>query len=58
MSELRTLVVIAVLISLVVGATSNAIFHIPLVYCFLLSLVTGIMFFLIILLSSYLFIFR
>ncbi len=58
MSELRTLAVIALLISVIVGVTSYAIFHVPTIYCFLLSLVTGIMFFFIILCSSYLFIYR
>jgi len=58
MSDLRTLTVIAVFISLVVGATSYAIFNVPTIYCFVISLVTGIMFFLIILCSSYLFIYR
>lgn len=58
MSDLRTLAIVAVLISLVVGLTSLFVFHIPAIYCFILSLATGVVFFLIILLSSYIFIFR
>ena len=58
MSDLRTLAAIAVLISVIVGAASYAIFHVPTIYCLLLSLVTGVMFFFIILWSSYLFIYK
>lgn len=58
MSDLKTLAVVAILISLVVGLSSLLIFHIPAVYCIVLSLITGVLFFFIILWSSYLFVFR
>ena len=58
MSDLKTLFTVAALISLVVGLTSLLVFHIPAIYCVILSVVTGVIFFFIILWSSYLFVFR
>lgn len=58
MSELRTLAVVAIFIGLVVGLTAMFVFNIPLIYSFILSLATFVMFFFIILWSSYIFVFR
>lgn len=58
MSELRTLSIVAILISLVVGLTSMFVFHIPFIYSFIIMLATGVVFFFIVLWSSYLFIFK
>ena len=58
MSELRMLVGVALIIGLIVGLTSFFVFHIPEVYCAVLGLGTGVVFFFIILWSSYVFIFH
>lgn len=58
MSDLKTLAIIDIIISLIVCATSIYIFHIPTIYSLFITLVTGVMFFFIILWSSYLFIYR
>jgi hypothetical protein len=58
MSELRTLGVVALVIGILVGLSAFFIFHIPDVYSVVLGLGTSIMFYFIILWSSYVFIFR
>ncbi|WP_158308943.1 hypothetical protein [Methanocella arvoryzae] len=58
MSDLKTLAVVTVLVSLVVGMTSLFVFHIPAVYCGIITLATGVLFFFIMLLSSYMFVFK
>jgi len=58
MSELRTLGVVAVFIGTVIGLTSLFVFNIPPIYSLILSLAACVLFFFIILWSSYLFIYR
>ena len=58
MSELRTLTAVAIMIGVIVALTAYFIFHIPDGYCVVLGLGTGVMFFFVILWSSYVFVFH
>jgi hypothetical protein len=58
LSELRMLAIVALVVGLIVGLTSFFVFHIPEVYCAVLGLGAGVVFFFIILWSSYVFIFH
>jgi hypothetical protein len=58
LSELRTLAVVALGIGILVGLTAFFIFHIPDTYSIVLGLASCVMFFFIILWSSYVFIFH
>jgi hypothetical protein len=58
LSELKTLTVVALVISIIVALSAFYIFHIPEVYCAVLGLASGVVFFFIVLWSSYVFIFH
>ncbi len=58
LSELRILTGIAILIGAVIALTSYFIFHVPTVYCIVLGLSTCVMFYFVVLWSSYVFIYH
>ena len=58
MAEIATLGVIALCIGVIVAVTAYVLFHVPDIYSVVLGLGAGIMFFFIILWSSYVFIFH
>jgi hypothetical protein len=58
MSELRTLAIVALVVGAVVGLAAHFIFYVPDLYCVMLGLSASVMFFFIILWSSYVFIFH
>ena len=58
MSEFKTLTLIAVVVGVIVGLTAFFIFQVPQVYCAVLGLGAGLVFFFIILWSSYVFVFH